>query len=177
MGAADVWLRQGDATSNDVRLFYFEEVVGGAPVVEVFDYIDLTDGPWLVSPVFISDAIHFVDVPYRMFGDIEVLYYDWAWLDTFVAPSSTPISGSSPISQDRWLQVLAKDWDWYWIIELEPIIDLIIDQAGIREESLVVDVPTWAEKNKPQYMGSEDDLLRARTSTPSQLGRLPTGFT
>ncbi|MDQ1280125.1 MAG: hypothetical protein QG670_1387 [Thermoproteota archaeon] len=111
------------------------------------------------QPVFLSDTISLSDIALSLFYELEFLNYSWAWVKIPDEPPATPISESSPYPQDLYLQVLAKNHQWYWIIDLTPIMDLIIKEAGIREESIVIDVPIDAELNKPQYLGSEEDLL------------------
>lgn len=172
MSANDIWLRGSeDEDPDDVRLYYFEEVIGEAVVIYVTDSIALSDVPRLVSPVFVTDAIHLADVAYRLFHDIEVLGEDWAWMDTYVQPSSTPISGSSPPKQDPYLLVLAKDEDWYWYLTLVPVMDLEIKEGGVLEQSIIADLPSGAEKGIVQYLGSEDDLVLLRLRGPVDMLR------
>ena len=140
MSATDVYLRSSSEEDPDnVRLYYQGEIVGELLIVYVEDAINLSgELPHLVSPVFITDAISFLDYAFRMFNDIEVLGYSWAWLDTYVEPSSTPISGSSPYSQAIWNQILSKLYDWYWIIELTPILDVIIKNTVAQNCSIML---------------------------------------
>lgn len=137
----------------------------------VTDSIALTDVPWLVSPVFITDAVHLLDVAYLMFGDIEIIDENWAWFDFFAAPPSTPISGSSPYKQTPYALIFAKDHQWFWIITLVPVMDLIIKEAAIKEQSIVADLASFSESDKVQYLGSEDDFLLLRLTGPFDMIR------
>ena len=77
-------------------------------------------------------------------------------------PPATPINGSSPFKQTPYSLIFSKDYGWFWIIELLPILDVVIKEGGVREQSITVDLPIGAEKNKPQYLGFEDDMVLLR---------------
>lgn len=162
MSATDIYLRDGYATPSDPLLYYQGEISG---LISIYDTIVLTDLSRLVSPVFVADSLRLSDTVLRPLfgGEIEFLSYLWGWVHNYIEPPSLPISESSPIKQDPYDRILADFYTWFWIIELIPIMDLIIKEAGIREESIVIDVPIDAELNKPQYLGSEEDLVILKT--------------
>lgn len=84
----------------------------------------------MVSPVFITDAIHLTDEVWKIFGDIEVLQEGWKWILEPGVPPSTPISESSPYKQSPYALIFSKDYGWFWIITLVPILDVEIKEGG-----------------------------------------------